>query len=114
MISTDLFETNASSATRLRDKGIKRAVDHANEVEQGWAYQAWLGLMDFLGTHDGEFMTEDVRAYACFVPTPPSRRAWGAVILRASRKGLVEMLGYGKTTNPKSHRTPASIWRKVK
>lgn len=105
----DLF-----TGAELRDKGIQRAVDHANEVHEGWSDQAFKFLKAFLLTHRGEFMTEYVRAAASgIVPEPPSKRAWGGVMTRAKNEGLIRSIGFRSVTNAKAHCTPASVWLKV-
>jgi len=102
----DLF-----AARELRDAGIQQAVDHADQVKENWsedAYNFLLGYLPFVDT----FMTEEVREAAeGMIDEPPSKRAWGAVILRAAKAGLIHRVGYKQTNNKKSHKTPASLWR---
>jgi hypothetical protein len=106
----DLFDRN--EANDLRDKGIHRAVTNADKTHEDWAARAYAALEGFVNeTADLEFMAEDVRKWASYLPVPPSNRAWGAVILRGARNGLIKQVGYGKTTNKLAHRTPAAIWR---
>jgi hypothetical protein len=103
----DLFE-----ARELRDKGIEKAMSHANEVIPDWSEKAYQLLREFLSRHSGPFMTEEVRSYAALVdfPLPPHARAWGSVIVRAVKQGLIQSQGYAKVKNPKAHRTPAALW----
>lgn len=109
-------QLSLEDAIRERDAGIQQAIDHANAVVDNWSEKAYHLLIDFIEEVPGEFMVEDLRAYAAMkdFPLPPSARAWGAVILRAAKSGLVENAGYGKTKNKKAHRTPASLWAPVK
>lgn len=106
----DLF--SIPDANDLRDKGMKQAVENAESRHEDWAARAYAALQNFIDERAGlDFMAEDVRRWATEVPVPPSNRAWGAVILRGARSGIIKQVGYGKTTNKLAHRTPASIWR---
>jgi hypothetical protein len=104
------------TAIEERDKGIEKAVTHANDVVDNWSDKAYSLLLEFIDSVPGEFMVEDLRAYAAMkdFPLPPSARAWGHVILRAARNGVVESNGFGKTKNKKAHRTPAAMWLPIK
>jgi hypothetical protein len=110
-LQLDIFESNAA-----RDKGIKKAVDHADDVNENWAEGAYQFLLKFLSIHIGSFMAEEVRSYAALMdfPLPPSARAWGGVIAKAAREGLIEGRGYAPVRNVKAHRTPARVWVQVK
>jgi hypothetical protein len=104
----DLF-----SGENLRDQGIKKATDNANHHTNGWSQKAYDFLLAYIAVSSEEFMTEDVRiASKGIVPEPPSKRAWGGVIVRAAREGKVVQLGFKKVTNATAHCTPASVWVK--
>lgn len=95
----------------LRDKGIKQSYDHANEVHENWGEQAFNFLKLYM-RHNKEFMAEEVRmASSLVVPEPKSSRAWGAIIVRAKKEGLIYHHGYRSVSNAKAHKTPASVWR---
>lgn len=91
---------------------MKRAVDHANRVYQGWSAIATSFLMQFI--HKKEtFMTEDLRAASeGIVPEPPHTRAWGSVVNKAARAGVIERVGFAPTKNPTAHKAPVGVWRK--
>jgi hypothetical protein len=115
MQNLDLFgnsSTKLNDAAVFRDAGIKKAIDHANRVEPEWADKAYDALKQYLVFTRNTFMTEDVRSYAkaIGVPTPPSLRSWGAVMTRAAKNKLIKHAGFGTTSNPKAHKTPASLW----
>jgi hypothetical protein len=104
-------------ATSLRDTGIKMAVEHADAKEPSWSQRAYDFLIKkFLMNHNGPFMVEEFRSYCAQMdfPLPPHARAFGAVIMRAAKENVVEKVGTQNTRNPKSHRTPATVWRQVK
>lgn len=107
------FSLPSPSGTELRDKGIEKAVEHANHVYTQWSEKAFDFLLKYLQTAQ-EFMVEDVRkASEGIVPSPPSLRAWGGVIVRAAKANLIKKIGFRNVTNAKAHCTPASVWEKI-
>lgn len=101
------------ASAQARNEGMAIASDHAEACYNGWNDVAYNFLVSFLSTRS-TFMTEDVReASDGIVPNPPSNRAWGSVVVRAAKNGLIERIGYGEVSNKKAHCTPASIWRTV-
>ena len=100
-----------NNGTQLRDKGIKQALDSANDTHEKWSEKAYKFLVNNIKSNN-QFMTEDVRlASEKEIPIPPSNRAWGGIILRASRAGLISRVGFSNVKNAKAHRTPATVWR---
>ena len=102
------------TAISEKERGIEKAENTADAIDPMWRENAFKLLKEFLSVNPGEFMVEDLRAYAAmknFV-APASNRVWGSIVLRASREGLIKNIGYGVTKNKKAHRTPASIWIK--
>jgi hypothetical protein len=99
---------------RLRDEGIKRAVDHADEKNEGWSDMAFYFLKEYCKVTE-EFMTEDVRMWAQRrgLRNPTHRRAWGAVVVRAIKEGFIERKGYAPVKTATSHCTPASVWKSL-
>lgn len=109
----DLFSLPPITGEQLRDKGIERAITHANQIDIGWSEKAFSFLIQYLQTA-AEFMVEDVRkASEGIVPAPPSLRAWGGVIRRAAFAGLIKKIGFKNVINAKAHCTPASVWAKI-
>jgi hypothetical protein len=109
-------QLNIFDSRSARDHGIAKAVDHADQAVPGWSDQAYALLLRFLGTHVGPFMAEEVRSYAAQIdfPLPPHARAWGGVMIRASKSGIITKAGTGKVRNVKAHCANATIWRQVK
>ena len=106
--SHDLF-----SANDLQKCGIQVAMQHAELKHDGWADQTHEALKQFLSWHKSPFLCETFRVYAETehgIPQPPSSRAYGGVIQRAKREGLIKHVGFGSTKNPSAHGTPASLW----
>ena len=97
----------------LKNAGIYKAVSHADSVHDDWSDRAYAVLKDFLTIADGKtFMCEDVREFASnYLPEPPTKRAWGAIIMRARKNGIIQHCGFGQVTNPRAHRANASLWK---
>lgn len=103
-------------ARELRDEGIQRAVDHADDLAPAcapkWSDTAYAFLLDYAATHN-EFTTEDVRQAAEAagkVTIPPDKRAWGGVVQRASRARVIERAGFTVAKDPKVHCNNISLW----
>ena len=100
-----------NEGSQLRDKGIKQAIDSANGTHEKWSEKAYKFLVSYIKSQD-EFMTEDLRlASEKEIPKPPSNRAWGGIILRAVRAGLITRDRFSNVKNAKAHKTPATVWR---
>jgi len=98
----------------FRDQGISKAIQHADDCVLNWSAQAYSFLTSYIRFND-TFMTEDLRAASVnIVPQPPSLRAWGGVMLRAVKSGLIKNAGYQKVKNPKAHCANAAVWETVK
>ncbi len=98
----------------LKDIGMQRAVDHADRVVDSWSDKAYKLLKIYIITKLTAFQCEDFRGWCKNkIEEPPSKRAFGAVIVRAKKNLLIKHVGYGVVENPKAHRTPASIWLKL-
>lgn len=82
-----------------------------------WDTIAYDAMVLYINTQEKRtvFMGENVRNYAetLGIPTPDDKRAWGKIIRRAVKNGLIIKAGYGATANPLAHGTPATLWRKV-
>ncbi len=95
----------------LRDSGIKKSLDNADNTIENWSSKAYEFFIEYI-KDKRFFMTEDVRiASEGFLETPPSKRAWGSVAVRAKKEGLIESAGFSSVKNPKAHRTPATLWK---
>jgi len=94
----------------LRDKGIQQAINYADKVQPLWSEQAYNCLLNYIRYND-EFMTEDVReASKNQLSEPPSSRAWGGIIVKAVKCGLIYRKGFRNVSNVKAHCTPATLW----
>ena len=91
-----------------RDRGILRAIDHAGA---DWQRGARGYLLEYLATHQGPFLAEDVREFAeaRHFAHPPDGRAWGWVTRSAARDGLIVKVGYAPAKS--SNLSPKVQWR---
>jgi hypothetical protein len=112
----DLFNQGPQhepTGEELRDEGMERARVHADMRKADWSRDAYEFLLLFLQNND-EFLIEDVRNEAeGILPEPPSKRAWGSIAVKAAKEGHIRKIGYKEVTNPKAHKTPATLWKKI-
>lgn len=97
----------------LKQGGINVAADHAEQVHPGWQDKAIQNLKVFLLWNKSPFLCETFRVFAeqeCQLSTPPNLRAYGAVMQRAKREGMIEHAGYTQVKNPRAHAANASLW----
>lgn len=105
-----------SQAKINRDNGITVSELNANSVWKNWSDDATIILKHFIDYCPGEFQAEEVRKYATRffnLPEPPSARAWGGVIFRAAKAGIIKRVGIAPTSNPSAHCANASVWVKA-
>lgn len=96
---------------QLAQQGMSRALEHAEAIDPDWGDKAYRFVLDF-ANNGAEFRTEEVRAYAEArgFPAAPSARAWGSVIGRAVKRGLITSVGFKNCSNPAAHRCPVRVW----
>lgn len=102
------------TGAELRDAGIVKAITHANKKINHWSESAYVHALEYLNTCT-QFKTEDLRLYAekKGFEIPPSKRAWGAIVLRLARENKVIKGGHAIVDNPKAHRCLATLWKVV-
>ena len=101
------------TAQQLRDKGIQTAIDSADLHNENWSLIAYDFLLKYIKTNK-EFLTEDVRMEAeKVIPNPPSKRAWGGIIVKAVKSGLIKRVGYRCVKNPIAHMANATLWEVI-
>jgi hypothetical protein len=97
----------------LRDKGIKKALDHAEEIHDQWQVKALDFLYLYALKHD-RFSGEMVRIESKgIVPDPPSLRTWGSILLTGAKRGWIKQVGYIHVDNPKAHKANAAFWESM-
>lgn len=110
------MENNRELGRALRDAGIRTAAEHADEVTPAWGERAFCMLVEYVAGpgRTAEFTGEAVRRWAegRGLPLPPDKRAWGAVMSRAIRNGMIERAGITSSEDPISHRGLRTTWRR--
>ena len=77
-----------NDGSQLRDKGIKKALDNADNTHDKWSDKAYSFLTKWIKTQY-EFMAENARtASEKEIPKPPSNRAWGGITPFIIRLGI--------------------------
>lgn len=101
------------TAEALRDAGMKLAEESANEKVPEWSDACYALILHYVIITSAPFLAEDFRAWVDNkIAQPPSKRAYGGIMMRAANEKVIRKVGYGKTTNPKAHSTPATRWIK--
>ena len=89
-----------------------KAVSQSQESKADWQHKAFSAVCEFANEHKGEdHVGEEIRAYgeshgAASVEDP---RAWGPVLKKAERHGVIEAVGYAPTVS--SNGSPKVLWR---
>lgn len=106
MTQIELFppETGAT----LRDFGMNQAKSNTDALHKDWSEKAYNAAKDYLSTHHF-FMCEHIRD-ASNLPEPPSKRAWGCIMVRLVKEGLIKRDCFMTVANPKAHKAVASVW----
>ena len=86
--------------------GMVAAEDRARLVDPGWPDRALEAMLE-AGRRLGRFTVEDARQLAG-VEAPTDQRAWGAVVNRASRRGLIRRVGFAPARS--SNGSPKPVW----
>ncbi len=108
------MKSSTSTGQQLAIFGAQMAADRADRVTGGsWSAEAWAFFTQWAQTRKGEpFQGEDVRLAALgTVPAAPDARAWGHILQRAARTGLIRRVGYAPVKDPRSHHCPKSVWQ---
>jgi hypothetical protein len=94
-----------------RDDGMARATNHATAVTPRWADTAYEFLQDYSALNFQPFLTEDVvLASEGQVPEPPDRRAWGSIMAKGARRGIIRREGWATD----KFMSPKPLWRTTK
>ena len=95
----------------LKNEGIKQALETAEKKDENWGAKAYNFLCEYI-KENKEFKAEEVRmASLGHVPIPPSKRAWGSVIVMAKKNNLIIRKGYASVKNPRAHQAICTVWK---
>ncbi len=99
-------------AIEAKERGIQQAIDSAENREIAWGDKVMDLLRVFLSERPTPFRCEEFRLWCeGRIQKPPHDRAYGYVIRKASKAGMIIFCGYDKTENPKAHRANCAKWR---
>lgn len=105
------MQTKAEARERA-ETGMQLATEKADRDEPGWSDLAYLALEKYCLAHPWKhFLAEDVREWAekrGMVPAPENAKAWGSVMVRAKKEGLIDNRGYAPANS--SNRSPKTQW----
>lgn len=101
---------DAIEAAKRGQRGMTRAVDHADRIDPGWSELAFDALQNYASA-TSEFTAEEARQgiHDAGLALPTDGRAWGAVFKRAAARGLIRKGGYAPRRC--GNMTPTIIWR---
>ncbi len=104
--------TQEALARQLRDDGMQRAADHAEAVEPTWNERA-MEYTKLYARENRQLRCEMVRIFAenDGFSKPPDKRAWGAVMMRAAKAGILTKLCWTTASDPRVHKNPVSLWQ---
>ena len=97
----------------IRNEGLE--LGHAMaEVAGRHAGEDWVEMaLEALRTHATThkyFTTEQVRAANQELPEPPDKRAWGAVVRKANRAGIIRSHGWTRAESTTVHGMVVTLW----
>jgi hypothetical protein len=101
-----------------RDRGLRQAVDHADEVTPKWSERVWTIFKGWLLSKPAGyfFLIEDFRLWCDIhkkIETPPSKRSFGFLSVRAAKENLIYQKGTAKVKNPTARCANAAVWVKM-
>ena len=100
-------------ARRHAETGMQRALERAADGMPQWPELAF----DFLRTYAranenfAGWMVVRSAANTFEFPAPPTAKAWGAVLKRAVREGVIACAGM--TKDPHRHGNPIPLWKSL-
>ena len=113
---TDVRPPIHGTPTQLAEAGAQLAADFAGTLTNtDWQGIAYAFLKGFASTRP-RFQCSDLREESKgVVPDHPQLdpRAWGQVVKRAAKNGLIRPLGYARTERRKSHGRAEQTWTAV-
>lgn len=100
----------------LRDAGIALATAKADSIEPSWSDKAHHLMMSFLEHWKfEEFTAEESQLWMIEkgLNHPASSNAWGGVMLRLSKKGIIKKVGITNAKRKTSKARPIVVWQKT-
>ena len=98
----------ASDANGERERALEQVAD--NNFADARAFELSVRAMAAKGV---EFTTDDVLAANPQLEAVREKRVFGAVLMRLSRAGLIQPMGYQSSSRRVSHARPKRLWKGV-
>lgn len=102
-------------AEAARAFGMALAEYKASKDDPRWNSDAMAAVFLYCTAHPGrEFLTEDVRVFCAaldLADTPANEKAWGPIIRKAAKDGIIKKVGYAQARS--SNMSPKVLWRAV-
>lgn len=96
--------TQLELGEQRKSEGIARVEEHQPDAFRAMVDQA----IAVLARRDVPFSSDDVRKLTALEPHHPN--AWGAAMVRASKRGLIRRVGFAKSTTPSRHAGVVANW----
>ena len=108
----DLF--GGPSGRELAEEGIRKSVEHAEDVVPEWRERAFDWVQKYAQWHRS-LTIEDVKAlaYERGLERPPAEGAWGAITIRARKAGIIRFDTYRESANASQHMKPVRVWHSL-
>lgn len=106
-----VFNSPSAVARERAELGMQRTLDLAERETPGWGAIASEFLRQYAkdnGRFTGWML---VRSAADRIPQPPNPKAWGSVIQRAARAGIIRKVGFVPDVH--RHNNPIPVWEVV-
>ena len=86
----------------VRDRAIQAAVDHADKQSPKWSEAALEFVRGYCAIHKLPFVCDELRAWAeqRGLQEPPTRMAWGSVMVQAKKAGYIAKMGFVQGVYP--------------
>ena len=102
----------ATAHRKVRQRKAKECTEAQDAREPKWSVLAYNHLCHFARGREGEFLGEEFiyTAITNGLPAPKDKRAFGSVLLKAVKCGVIRKAGYSTSTRNAS---PKPTWIRV-
>ncbi len=104
------FQFPAAAHKRVRLRRATECTEAQDAREPSWSERAYAFLVEYSATHSAFLAEELIHASRGKVSEPPTTKAWGGVVLRASRSGFLRKVGYSDHTR---NAQPKILWSRA-
>jgi len=105
------------SGEELKTIGQNLALETADKLHEDWTLKAMAMLRQYCRIHGSghQFRGEQARFYceANDIPQPGTKKAYGGLMAKLAKEGLIKRVGFSNTKDPKSHHAHCALWEVV-